>query len=85
MAIQEYAEGEIVRIGKDIYERDLRKTLDTPENRSRLVALDIKTGEYEMGRDSLEVIDAMLARRPDAVIYLLRIGRPTAHAIGGWR
>lgn len=80
---KEYADGAVIRIGEEIYQRELRATLDTPENKGRLVALDIRSSEYEMGRDSAEAIFGMLARRPDAMIYLLRVGRPTTISFGG--
>ncbi|MBC8142795.1 MAG: hypothetical protein H7Y38_15330 [Armatimonadetes bacterium] len=84
MTIEPMASADVVRIGQDIYARDLQTKLDTPENQGRLVALDIKSGDYEMGRDSLEVSDTLIARRPDAHVYLLRIGRRTAVSMGGW-
>ncbi len=83
-ATQNEAGSDIVRIGKEIYERDLQTRLDTPENQGRLVALDITSGDYLMGRDSAEVIFGMLDRRPDAQIYLLRVGRRAAISLGGW-
>ena len=79
-----HADGEIVRIGKEIYERDLKNVLDTPENQGRLVALGIVSGDYLMGRDSAEVIFGMLNKRPDAHVYLLRVGRRAAISLGGW-
>lgn len=40
---------EVIRIGQEIYERDLKAQFDTPENQGRLVALDIRSGDYLMG------------------------------------
>ncbi|MBC8143865.1 MAG: hypothetical protein H7Y38_20730, partial [Armatimonadetes bacterium] len=48
MTIEPMASADVVRIGQDIYARDLQTKLDTPENQGRLVALDIKSGDYEM-------------------------------------
>ena len=78
MAMSEMKEGEVSRLGNDLYERELRVKLDTPENKGRLVALDIRSGEYAMGRDSMTVTNAVLARQPNAMIHLLRIGHRTA-------
>lgn len=85
MSITTYSDEEVVSLGKERYEKELRSQLETPENRGRLVALDIETGDYEMGHDSLEVVNALMARKPESHIYLLRIGRPTAISMGGWK
>jgi len=80
----DYSSGEIVRRGQELYERDIRVIVEA-ENKGKMLALDIDTGDYEMADDSLTVLDRLQARRPDAPVYILRVGYPTAVKIGGGR
>ncbi len=45
--------------------------------------VDIETGEYEVDQSDLVATKRALAKRPDAVLYGLRIGYPTAYRLGG--
>ena len=44
--------------------------------------VDIETGLYEVDRDDRAATDRLLARNPDAQIWLVRVGRPAAYRIG---
>ena len=43
-------------------------------SRGRIVAIDIETGEFEVGDDPLASSDQLFARCPDAQPWLVRIG-----------
>ena len=43
----------------------------------------METGQYEIDEDDLNATQRALAKRPDAVLYGLRIGYPTAYRLGG--
>lgn len=45
--------------------------------------MDITTGSYEVGESDVAVSDRALRKNPGAVLYFLRVGRPTAYRIGG--
>jgi hypothetical protein len=47
------------------------------------LVIDIESGAYEIDADDLTATKRLLASCPDAVIYGLRIGFPTAYRIGG--
>ena len=47
------------------------------------MVVDIETGDYEIDADDLAATKRALAKRPDAVLYGLRIGYPTAYRLGG--
>jgi hypothetical protein len=47
------------------------------------VLIDVETGDYEIDREDLDATNRILARRPDAVLYGLRIGYPAAYRLGG--
>ena len=76
-----YSREEFARRGDEIYERLLLSTLQG-ENEAKFVAIDIETGAYEVGADELAVSDRLLARVPNAQIWLRRIGARVAHRFG---
>jgi hypothetical protein len=73
---------EIVRRGEEIYEREIRAKVEAT-NKGKFLVLDIETGTYEIDQDDLTASKRLLARRPNAETYGLRIGYPTAYRIGG--
>jgi hypothetical protein len=76
-----YSKEEFARRGDEIYERVLRPAIETG-NEGRFVAIDIETGAYEIDGDELAAPDRLLARVPDAQIWLRRIGFRYAHRFG---
>lgn len=81
MAYSGHTKEEVVRQGRQIYERGLREKVE-PEHRGKFLVLDVLTGEYEIAEKDLVASDRLLDRNPDAVLYGLRIGYPTAYRIG---
>lgn len=68
-----YSKEEFARRGDEIYERDIRLHL-TANDEGKFVVLDIETGGYEIDADELAASDRLLARHPDAQMWLIRIG-----------
>ena len=79
-----YPKAEFARRGDAIYERDIRPHLK-PKDNGKLVAIDIDSADYEIGKDELAVGDRLLARRPDAQIWVVRVGSRYVHSFGGHR
>jgi len=77
-----YSSLEIVRRGQALYEQQLRAQV-AADNMGKFLALDIETGEYEIDADERAALKRAKAKRPDAPLYLLRIGLPTAYRLGG--
>lgn len=84
MAVADYTPSEIVQRGQERYERDIRAKVEA-QNKGKMLALDIETGDYEIADDSLTALDRIKAKHPDAPVYILRVGYPTAVKIGGGR
>jgi hypothetical protein len=84
MSHPEYTTDEIVRRGEEIYERSVRAEVE-PENDGRFLALDVQSGDYELADEALLATARLRERRPKAVPYLLRVGRPAAFRLGGPR
>ena len=76
-----YSKDEFSRRGDEIYERQLRPILEG-EREGQFVAIDIETGAYEVDSDELAASDRLLARLPDAQIWLRRIGSRYARRFG---
>ncbi|MCW3096620.1 MAG: hypothetical protein JWL77_2238 [Chthonomonadaceae bacterium] len=76
-----YSTEEVGKRGQEIYERVLRTQVES-QHQGEFLVLDILSGAYEIDRDDLTASDRLLARKPDAVLYGLRIGYPAAYRLG---
>lgn len=56
-----------------------------PEDNGRVAAIDVPTGDYEVAENELEASNRLLARKPDADIWLRRVGSRWLHKFGGGR
>ena len=63
----------IVRLGRGIYERDLRTSLESQEL-GRYVAINVLTGEYALADSAQEAEDQAFERWPSEVFYTVRVG-----------
>jgi hypothetical protein len=77
-----YSNEEIGRIGEEIYRRDIRSHV-LPQHKGEFLVLDIQTGDYEIGADDLQTEKRLRARRPNGVLYGLRIGYTSAYTLAG--
>ena len=69
---------ELARLGSDIFERRVRPML-RPEEDGKFVALDVRTGDYEVDVDDYAAVSRLRARNPAAEAWLSRIGQPAAY------
>ena len=76
-----YTSEDVAARGKEIYQQQIRDKVE-PEHKGKFLSVDIETGDYEIDTDDLSPTMRLLAKRPDAIIYSLRIGFPAAHRIG---
>lgn len=81
MPYENYTPEEVCSLGEAIYDRRIRGKVERKHNGEFLV-IDIETGEYEISVDDLIATKRLLAKRPNATIYGLRVGSPTAYRIG---
>jgi hypothetical protein len=77
-----YTTDEVGRRGRELYEQQLRARVE-PAHAGQFLVLDIQTGDYEIAGDDLTASDRLLARKPQAVLYGVRIGSPAAYRLGG--
>ncbi len=77
-----YPREEMIRRGQTLYEERIRSQVETA-HRGKFLVLDVDTGDYEIETSELDALRRAKAKRPDAPLYLLRIGAPTAYKLGG--
>jgi hypothetical protein len=82
MPYAKYTPEEVATRGQMLYEQHIRAKVET-ENKGKFLVVDIETGAYEIDEDDLKATKRALAKRPEAVLYGLRIGYPTAYRLGG--
>ena len=70
-----------VERGEAIYDAVIKDQLND-DQMGMFLAIDTKTGEYEVGDSSMEVTDALHARVADADVYVMRHGRMPTLTIG---
>lgn len=75
--------GEVTKSGKKFYAEHLRSILEPQEN-GKFVAIEPDSQEYFIGLTAVEAIRKGNALFPEKILFLARIGFPTAHKIGGY-
>lgn len=81
MSYSDYSQGSIAARGEEIYHQRLREKVES-NHKGKFLTIDIETGNYEIDADEVVSSMRLLEKRPDAVLYCLRIGFPAAHRIG---
>ncbi len=79
-AIYQYTPKEVESQGKAIYGQQIRDKVES-KHKGKFLVIDIETGEYEMNADDLVATKHLPAKHPNAVVYSLQIGFPTAYRI----
>ncbi len=78
---------ETTRLGREIYERDIKAQVEA-DHHGEYIAVDVETGGWAMSDDVLAAAERLRAQHPGAVdVYLLRVGYRALHHFGGrpWR
>ena len=76
-----YSREEVARRGDEIYEREVLPHLD-PADEGKYALIDIETADYEIDRDEIAASDRLLARHPDAQVWMRQIGSRHARRFG---
>ncbi|MGH3085730.1 MAG: hypothetical protein ACRDSJ_00250 [Rubrobacteraceae bacterium] len=82
MPYSDYTPEEVAERGERIYAQRIRGRVE-PDEKGKFAIIDIETGDYEIDKSDLAATKRALAKRPDAVLYGIRIGYPTAYTLGG--
>jgi hypothetical protein len=76
-----YTTEEIVRLGREIYEREVRVQVEASHD-GEFVVVDVTTGAWEVDEDDVAASERVLTKNPDAVVYFARVGRQAAYRLG---
>ena len=68
-------------IGRAIYHDKIRPTLG-PEHKGKVVVIDVKSGDYEIAKNSLTADLRLRKRRPNAFTWAERVGYPAVYHMG---
>ena len=82
MPLTQYSREEIARLGNEIYRHDIRDKV-MPQYKGKFLVLDIESGDYEMDSDDLSAEEILRERRPQGVLFGLRIGYTSAYTLAG--
>lgn len=69
------------------YEERVRPLVD-PGEHGKVVAVDVRTGDFEIARtesDRIAAVHRLRARQPDPEVFSFRVGFPAVARIGGFR
>jgi hypothetical protein len=67
----------VISGGKEIYNR-IRDKLE-PEHRGEIVAIEVDSGDYFLGRTVTEATSEARKKHPDKVFYFVRVGFPAVY------
>lgn len=83
MAVRQprYSKEEFAQKGDRWYETHIRPQIEA-DNRGKIVAIDIETGAFEMGDDTMMATEKLYQRLPDAQPWVIRIGYRAVHRFG---
>ena len=73
---------ETVRLGKEIYERDIRHLVEA-DHHGQVVAIDIDSASYALGENAIDASKRLRAHHSDAEVWLMRVGHRTLYRFGG--
>lgn len=81
-ARRRYSKEEFARRGDAIYEKEVRPQVKA-RDLGKFAAIDIETGAFALDADELKACRKLRRRIPDAQIWMVRVGYPYVHRIGG--
>src|SRR2546421_891473 len=73
---------DLVERGQNTYSRKLASILE-PSHDGEFVAIEPDSGQYFLGRTASAALVAGHTAIPNKLFYLTRVGRETAHTVGG--
>ena len=76
-----YSKEEMARRGEELYESGIRQRVEA-ENKGKIIAIDIETGEFEIGETVIAATDRLFARCPDAQPWGIRVGHRSVYHFG---
>ncbi|WP_353260309.1 hypothetical protein [Prochlorothrix hollandica] len=76
-----YSKEELSQRGRELYETQVRQQVEVG-NLGKIVAIDIETGDFEVGETVIAATDRLYARHPNAQPWGVRIGQRAVYHFG---
>jgi peptide subunit release factor RF-3 len=76
-----YSKEELARRGQELYESTIRQQVEAG-NKGKIVAIDIETGDFDVGDTIIAATDPLFERHPDAQPWTIRIGYRAVYHFG---
>ena len=73
---------ETARLGKEIYERNIRPLVEA-DHHGEVVAIDVGSGSYALGENTIAASEGLRDHHPDAQVWLMRVGHQALYHFGG--
>lgn len=70
------------RLGKEIYQRDIRAKVEA-SHLGEVVAIDVDTRDWAIANAALAAADALRQRHPAPDVWVVKVGSPTLRTFGG--
>ncbi len=80
--ITEQNSSSTINRGQVIFEEQIAPHLSS-ENPDDFLFIDVLSGDYEISQDEISGRTLLRARRPNAAVYLRRVGDEAAYTVGG--
>ena len=79
---------EVARLGKEIYERDIRRQVET-DHHGEIVSIDVNSGSWAIGDTVIAATNRLRTQHPDtADVWSERVGHRALRSFGAsspWR
>jgi peptide subunit release factor RF-3 len=76
-----YNKEELAQRGQELYESSIRQQVEAG-NEGKIVAIDIETGEFEVGDTVMAATNRLFERQPNAQPWGIRIGCRSVYRFG---
>ena len=77
-----YSKEEFSRRGQKIFDSRISKKLQG-EDPAKIVAIDIDSGDFEVDDDMIPAVERLRQRRPEAQVWMRRVGSRSVMRFGG--
>ena len=85
MSVDQNAARAIADKGEKIYAETIKPSINFEQEKGKFVVIDVNTGDYEIDKRDAAATRRLRDRRPEAVTYAVRVGRPTAYRMIGMK
>ncbi len=73
---------ETARLGEAIYEQDIKTQVEA-DHHGKVIAIDVDSGDYAIADTASGAAKQLREQRPDAGVWLMRVGYRTLRHFGG--